>query len=337
MTSAEHVGAAVDANWEREIEFLRGLVTRRSTLGDEARVQRFVAAELADLGLEVDAWDIDAASLAGLPGYGPVEWSFAGRPNVGARWGGDGGGRSLVLQGHIDVVPATPEHHWTHDPWGAEIDGGRMYGRGAADMKAGVVAMLGAVRALTHAQLKGDIQIETVIEEECTGNGAAACRARLPKTDAAIIPEPFNHAALTAQVGVLWATVTVAGKAAHAERADQAQNAILEAIPVIERIRALEAEVNGDGLRLNYNVGVMQAGDWASSVPEECVLEVRLAAQPGEDLEGVKARFEATGQAPVAWRGFHAQGFEIDPDQPLFEILGNAHTTVHGTPMEHLA
>ena len=119
-----------------------------------------------------------------------------------------------------------------------------MYGRGAADMKAGVVAMLGAVRALQAVQLRGTLCVETVIEEECTGNGAAACRARGPRTDAALIPEPFNHAALVAQVGVLWATVTVEGKAAHAERADQASNAALNALPVIEAIRALEAEVN---------------------------------------------------------------------------------------------
>ena len=125
---------------------------------------------------------------------------------------GSGGGRSLTFNGHIDVVPATPEHHWTHDPWGAEIADGRMYGRGAADMKAGVVAMLGAVRALRDAGLRGDIRIETVIEEECTGNGAAACRARGPRTDAALIPEPFDHAALEAQVGVLWARVTIDGQ-----------------------------------------------------------------------------------------------------------------------------
>jgi acetylornithine deacetylase len=181
MTTAARVGAAVDANWKREIEFLRGLVTRRSTLGDEALVQRFVAAELGELGLEVDTWDIDAASLARLPGYGPVEWSFAGRPNVGARWcGAGGGGRSLVLQGHIDVVPATPEHHWTHDPWGAEVAEGRMWGRGAADMKAGVAAMVYAVRALRDAgvQLRGDVSLVTVIEEECTGNGALSALAR---------------------------------------------------------------------------------------------------------------------------------------------------------------
>ena len=171
-----------------------------------------------------------------------------------------------------------------------------------------------------------------MIEEECTGNGAAACRARGPRTDAALIPEPFNHAALVAQVGVLWARVTIEGKAAHAERADQAENAALKALPVIEAIQALEAEVNGDSaLRLNYNVGVVRAGDWASSVPEECVLEVRLAAKPGEDLEAVKARFEAAVDARVEWRGFHAHGFEIGARRADLRCRSAAPTApVHG-------
>src|SRR5262249_22599108 len=156
--------------------------------------------------------------------------------------------------GHIDVVPVGVERNWSYDPWGATIDGTRMYGRGAADMKAGVVAMLGALRALRDTELRGRICVETVIEEECTGNGAAACRARGPRTDAALIPEPFNHLALREQVGVLWATVTIAGKAAHAERAHEASNAVVNALPVIERIRELERAVNVDApLRLNYN------------------------------------------------------------------------------------
>ena len=182
-----------------------------------------------------------------------------------------------------------------------------MFGRGAADMKAGIVAMLGAVRALRDVGLRGDVLVETVIEEECTGNGAAACRARCPRTDAALIPEPFDHAAMEAQVGVLWARLTVHGKAAHAERADQAVNAVLAALPVIERIKALEAEVNREPRSrwfadhphpLNYNVGVIQGGDWASSVPEECVLEVRIAADVDADLDEVMARFEAAVARP---------------------------------------
>ena len=232
--------SAVEAGWEHQVELLRELVRAPSTLGNEWAAQEIVADELRSMGLEPDVWDV----TLGGPGFSPPLIDYAGRPNVTAVLPGSGGGRSLTFNGHIDVVPATPEHHWTHDPWGAEIADGRMYGRGAADMKAGVVAMLGAVRVLRDAGLRGDIRIETVIEEECTGNGAAACRARGPRTDAALIPEPFNHAALEAQVGVLWARVTIEGKAAHAERADQAENAAVKALPVIEAIQALEAEVN---------------------------------------------------------------------------------------------
>lgn len=334
--------SAVDAGWNHQLALLEELVRTPSTLGHERAAQALVAEELRSIGLEPVPADVDPD----VPGASPPLIAYADRPNVTARLAGLGGGRSLTFNGHIDVVPATPEHRWQHDPWGAEIDGGRMYGRGAADMKAGVVAMLGAVRALAAAGLRGDIHVETVIEEECTGNGAAACRARSPRTDAALIPEPFNHAALEAQVGVLWARLTVHGKAAHAERADQAVNAALAAIPVIERIKALEAEVNAEPRSrwfaahphpFNYNVGVLQAGDWASSVPEECVIEVRLGVDVDADLDEVMARFEAAVRVPVQWRGFRAHGFGLPRSSPIFGVLGRAHGAVHDTEMEWLA
>jgi acetylornithine deacetylase len=361
MTEADRVGAAVDANWEREIEFLRGLVTRRSTLGDEALVQRFVAAELGALGLTVDTWEIDAASLAKLPGYGPVEWSFAGRPNVGARWSGSGGGRSLVLQGHIDVVPATPEHHWTRDPWGAEVAEGRMWGRGAADMKAGVAAMVYAVRALRDAgvRLRGDVSLVTVIEEECTGNGALSALARGYTGDAAIIPEPFGDQALEAQVGVLWARITVRGRGGHAERASEVQNAIAKAARVIDAVSELEAAANRAGRHpafegevhpLNYNVGLVRGGDWPSTVPEECVLEVRLGTYPGEHLPDVQARFRAgllerlrddewLAEHPpeVTFYAFQADGFEIARDAPIMRTLAGVHRELTGSELGYLS
>jgi acetylornithine deacetylase len=362
MTDDERVGAAVDASWEREVEFLRGLVTRRSTLGEEALVQRFVAAELCALGLDVDMWDVDAASLARLPGYGPVEWSFAGRPNVGARWAGAGGGRSLVLQGHIDVVPATPEHHWTRDPWGAEVAEGRMWGRGAADMKAGVAAMVYAVRALRDARVRlaGDISLVTVIEEECTGNGALSALARGYSGDAAIIPEPFGDQALEAQVGVLWARITVRGQGGHAERASEVQNAVVKAARVIDAVGALEAAANRSELRhprfegvehpLNYNVGVARGGDWPSTVPEECVLEVRLGTYPDEDLAEVQARFRAAlidglrddewlaGHPPeVTFHAFQADGFAIDREAPIMRTLAGVHRELTGSELGYLA
>jgi acetylornithine deacetylase len=326
--------SAVESGWEHQLELLGNLVRSRSVLGSERDAQELVAAELADIGLSPQMWDIGELG----PGSSPPLIDYTRRPNVTAIRRGTGGGRSLTFNGHIDVVPVGVERNWSYDPWGATIDGGRMYGRGAADMKAGVVAMLGALRALRSVELRGTVCVESVIEEECTGNGAAACRARGPRTDAALIGEPFDHRALEAQVGVLWATVTVAGRAAHAERADQADNAVLKALPVIAAIQELERSVNvGSPLRLNYNVGVVRAGDWASSVPEECVLEVRLAAPPGADLDAVKARFEAAVGADVTWRGFHAHGFELSRSEPLFDVLGRAHSSVHGAPLEYLA
>ena len=362
MSDRDDVFAAIDANWEAEVAFLRGLVSRRSTLGQEAMVQRFIAAELASLGLDVDTWDIDPARLARLPGYGPVEWSFEGRPNVAARWTGAGeGGRSLVFQGHIDVVPATPEHRWTRDPWGGEVADGRMWGRGAADMKAGVAAMIYAVRALREAgvRLGSDLSLVTSIEEECTGNGALSALDRGYTADAAIIPEPFGLQALEAQVGVLWARITVHGQGAHAERATEVQNAVVKAARVVQAVGELEADANREELRhpqfsgvahpLNYNVGVARGGDWPSTVPEECVLEVRIGAYPGEHLPDVQQRFRdallerlrddawlAEHPPEVAFYAFQADGFVIARDAPVMQTLAGVHRDLVGGALEFL-
>ena len=362
MSDRDDVFAAIDANWEAEVAFLRGLVSRRSTLGQEAMVQRFIAAELASLGLDVDTWDVDPARLARLPGYGPVEWSFEGRPNVAARWTGAGeGGRSLVFQGHIDVVPATPEHRWTRDPWGGEVADGRMWGRGAADMKAGVAAMIYAVRALREAgvRLGGDLSLVTSIEEECTGNGALSALDRGYTADAAIIPEPFGLQALEAQVGVLWARITVHGQGAHAERATEVQNAVVKAARVVQAVGELEADANREELRhprfsgvahpLNYNVGVARGGDWPSTVPEECVLEVRIGAYPGEHLPDVQQRFRdallerlrddawlAEHPPEVAFYAFQADGFVIERDAPVMQTLAGVHRDLVGGALEFL-
>jgi acetylornithine deacetylase len=346
----------VDENWEREVEFLRGLVRRPSTLGNEALVQRFVAEELREMGLEPDVWQIDHAEIARLPGYSPVEWSYEGRPNVAAIWSSPSeGGRSLLLNGHIDVVPATPEHHWSFDPWGGEVANGRMYGRGAADMKGGVAAMVYAVRALREAgiELRGDVTLETVIEEECTGNGALAARARGYGADATIIPEPFGRRLLEAQVGVMWVRVTVRGRGAHAERASASVNAVLKTCRLMEAVKELEEHVNDHENRhplftdiehpLNYNIGVVRGGDWASSVPEECVFEVRLSCYPGEDLEEVGSRFsahllEAAKRDPwlsenspdISFYAFRAEGCVVDRGESIMQTLQQCHQEVTG-------
>ncbi len=351
----------VEQNWEREVEFLRGMVRRPSTLGNEALVQRFIAQELAGMGLAPDVWHIDHAEIARLPGYSPVEWSFDGRPDVAAIWrSSSSGGRSLIFNGHTDVVPATPDQHWAYDPWGGDVSDGRMYGRGAADMKSGVAAMIYAVRALREAgvELAADVTLETVIEEECTGNGTLAARARGYTADAAIIPEPLGQTALEAQVGVMWARVTVRGKGAHAERASESVNAILKTYPLMQAVKELEEEVNAPEHRhplfesnphpLNYNVGIVRGGDWTSSVPEECTFEVRISCYPGENLERVEARFKerllsaaksdewlSANPPEINFYAFRAEGCVVERDAPIFASLAKCHPSVSRKVMEY--
>ena len=130
---------------------------------------------------------------------------------------GQGGGRSLILNGHVDVVSPEPVSAWTHDPWGAEIVGDRMYGRGAYDMKSGVGVNLFLARLLNDLDipLQGDLTIHSVIEEECTGNGALAASLR-DTADACLIPESTNSALTTAHPGVIWFRVRIEGRSAHA-------------------------------------------------------------------------------------------------------------------------
>jgi acetylornithine deacetylase len=229
-------------------------------------------------------------------------------------------------------------------------------------MKSGIAAMIYAMRAIREAalELSGDVTLETVIEEECTGNGSLATLVRGYGADAVVIPEPLGQTGLEAQVGVMWARVTVRGEAAHAQRADQAVNAILKAYPLIEAVKELEERVNDpehyipqfeeNPHPLNYNIGIVQGGDWASSVPEECTFEVRLSAYPGEDLEEVQQRFkshlaEASRNDPwlsenppeISFYAFRAEGCTVDRGEPIFASLQRCHQSVMEEDMELLS
>ena len=161
------------------ISFLQALVRQPSTLGNELGAQQVVYRKFKSLGLAAAMWEPSLDLLHSHPAFAPVEWSYEGRPNVTAVYKAQGGrGKSLVLNGHIDVVSPEPLWGWTHDPWGAEIVARRLYGRGAADMKGGIAMAVLALEAIIAAGigLHGDLFFETVLEEECCGNGALACR-----------------------------------------------------------------------------------------------------------------------------------------------------------------
>jgi acetylornithine deacetylase len=334
---------AVERGFDDSVRFLADLVGVPSLLGEEEPAQRLVEARLGELGFEVESVVPDPARLAERPDSGIPLIPYEGRRSlVGAI--GEGGGGSLVLNGHVDVVSAEPVDRWTKEPFGAEIADGRMYGRGACDMKGGVAAMLlGVEAALSAGPLPTRLFYQSVIEEECGGNGALAAVLAGPQADAALIAEPTNGGMDVVAVGVIWARITLEADSRHASNADRGANPIEAAYPVIQALHGLEAELNADpepevaGLEQPYllNVGALHAGDWASMTPGRATLDIRLGfpirMEPAEAQERLAAAVGAADpSAAVEFRGFRARGYSFDPDSPFVRLLGDCHEEVRG-------
>jgi acetylornithine deacetylase len=346
---------AAQAPWMERL--LTDLVAAPTVLGHEEPGQALMARAFADCGLEPVDVRMDADAIRADPHHSPFSWDVAGKRNVVATWRGAGDGRSLVLNGHVDVVPPASEALWTSPPFSARCDGDWLYGRGAGDMKAGLVAMTGAVRALRQAgvQLAGDVHLQSVVEEECTGNGALQCllAGHGAGADAAVLTEPHHDHFTLAQVGVLWFHVDVRGVPAHAARASMLGfNALDAAQAVLAELRALEAQLNAEKAGrawyaemehpINLNPGIMTGGDWTSTVPAEATLSCRLALYPGEDPGELQRRVEAAvaraggpdAIATVRYDGFRCEGSVVAEDDPVVLALGKAYASVHGEAPE---
>jgi acetylornithine deacetylase len=350
---------AAEAAWMEDL--LAELVAKPTVLGHEEPGQAVMARAFADCGLEPADVPMDADAICADPHHSPFSWSVDGKRNVVATWAqSQDGGRSLIFNGHVDVVPPASTALWTTDPFEPRRDGDWLHGRGAGDMKAGLVAMTGAVRALWRAgvQLRGDVQLQSVVEEECTGNGTLQCLLAGAHADAAVLTEPHHDHFTVAQVGVVWFHVDVRGVPAHAARASTlGQNAFEAAHRVLLALRELEAELNAErGAHayyralehpINLNPGVVTAGDWASTVPAECTLSCRLALYPGQDPLALRKRVEAmvaraaaadpflAAHPPVVrYDGFTCEGSVVAEDEPLVQGLASAYTAVHGSAPE---
>jgi len=334
---------------------LEDLVRARTLFGAEAAGQDVMRRAFAGLGLEPVDVPLDPDELRASPAASPFSWDVTGKASVVARWPArpGGAGRSLVLNGHVDVVSPEPSSLWTSDPWEPRREGEWLYGRGAGDMKAGLAAIVGAVAGLRRLGYEPGafVELQSVVEEECTGNGAAACVLAGGSADAAVLTEPTGGAIWNAQVGVLWFSVRVAGHPAHAGWATTGHNAIEAMVPVIAALRELEAEINAapapppfsdNPHPINLNVGTIRGGDWPSTVAGECVAEMRIALFPGERLEDLRARVEATVAAAAAsdaflqkctvevrYDGFACDGYVLESD-PVIDAVGAAAARVSG-------
>jgi acetylornithine deacetylase len=350
------IAAAVDARRDQLVALLCELVAVPSVTGSEGAVQEVVARVFAARALRVDRWEPTVAEVAPYEAHVGAAASYAGRPNVvGVLSGARPGGRSILLNAHVDTVAIGDRERWTRDP-GGELVGGRFYGRGACDMKGGLVTVLVALDALSAAgvRLGGDVTLAATVGEEDGGVGALAAVLRGYRADAALITEPTRLALVTAQEGSLVFRLTVRGKAAHAAVRDEGVSALEKFLPLFGNLRAFERERNAalrhplfDGManKVPINVGVVRTGEWASTVPETLIAEIRVGFLPGEELEDVwqtvRTRIAVAAACDpwlrahppeLAWVGGQFAAVETPPDAPICAAVRRAHARVTGRP-----
>jgi acetylornithine deacetylase/succinyl-diaminopimelate desuccinylase family protein len=319
MAEIAAVRAAVGDQRDELIALVRALVSHPSenpkllteagaqarATAAEAACQDAISAELVALGFEIDRFE-----------------ALPGRYDVVGRLAGAGGGRSLILNGHVDVVPAGDPSAWPHDPWGGELEGGKLWGRGACDMKGGIGCGIVALRALQAlgVRLAGDVVFQSVVDEETGGPGTHTALARGHVADAAIVLEPTARTIVTVEGGLEWVRVVVRGRtghsairyrSVHAGGRGEAVSAIEKAVKLLAAVAELERHwavhkvhpLMPRGIT-TINPGVIAGGSGggADGVPngmiaysnfaDYCALGLSLKYLPDERGEDVKAEFE---------------------------------------------
>jgi len=367
---------AVADGFDRQVHFLAEFTRIPSLRGHEDAALDVMAGALRARGWSVDDWTASMDSLRHEPGFCDCAGDVPSiRSVVGTLAGGTGKstgtgtgtgkstdtstgtakGRSLILQGHLDVVPEGPHAMWHSPPFTPEIRDGWMYGRGAGDMKAGKVAALFAVDALRRAGVtpSGRLHYQSVVEEESSGMGALATLARGYRADCALIPEPTGLGLVRAQVGAIWFRLKVRGRPAHVAYANTGSSAITATMHLIAALQEMEAAWNDEARShphyrdvphpLNFNAGKIAGGDWTSSLPAWCDVDCRMGLLPGDDVDTRRAQIVDTIETAAArhpflrenppeilWTGFMADGYTLtDADAPE-AALARAHHAITG-------
>jgi acetylornithine deacetylase len=293
---------------------LIGFDTTARNTGDPARdetgLQEHLAERLRSSGADIDLWEPGAEEMAGKL-LVPPGLDFSGRPQLIARFKGSGDGKALMFNGHIDAVSVEPRDAWTSDPFAAEVRDGRLYGRGACDMKGGVASMVFAAEVLADlgVRLAGDLLVATNTDEESSGAGGSAVVARGIRADAGIVTEPTGFDIWITCRGSEYGVLRVPGRPGHAEvfqpdwREGGAVNAIEKATVAIDAMRSLRAEWDKRPehrhpllSRPSILPTMAAAGEWAVSYPASCDLTfalLYLPVQADDEGWGSKVRREA--------------------------------------------
>jgi acetylornithine deacetylase len=353
VAAEQAVRDAVERRRDELVELTRELVQRRSTLGSEEPAQELVEERLRSAGFEVERVEPNAEAALADPYAGYPFLPYEGRSSVAARLPGAGGGRSLHLNGHVDVVPVERPDVWEHEPWSGEVADGRIWGRGAGDMKGGLAAYLVAAAAVaeTWDERRGDLLFSSVIEEECGGNGMWSVLRAGYEADAVLIGESTALRLGHAGTGVVWARLTAAGGAGHAMLGG-GEGPFDRLCRAVAGLRTVESEIN-EPVRdevfaavrerpYGMTVGRIEGGVWTASTPHELVAQIRFGfgrdVEPGKVQERLRAAAEdASPEVEIAFEGFRARAYAHPTTGPLVDTVAAVHRSVIGTEPETMA
>jgi acetylornithine deacetylase/succinyl-diaminopimelate desuccinylase family protein len=249
------------------------------------------------------------------------------------RWGR--GGRKLIFNGHLDVVPAGKASQWKHPPFQGKLAKGKIYGRGSSDMKSGIASFIHALSTIERSEIplrQGAVVLHLVSDEESHGHqgmGFLTQRERI-QGDAALVGEPTALQPMIAQKGALWLRMLTIGKSAHGSRPHLGVNAVEKMMKLIERLRLLPLEKDHPLLgKPTLNIGTIQGGTKVNIVPEDCVIEVDRRMLPGEKKEEVLGEIKERLDSLQSQDPFFqyrteeidfAEPSEVDPEEEIVKI-----------------
>ena len=351
----ERVLKHIENSSKEIVDFLRELISYPSVTGEEKDIQAFISHWLKDhLEVAVDVWEPNLEELKRHPGYVPVERDYRDRPNVVGVYKGQGSGRSLLFNGHVDVIPSGPEEAWQSNPWAGTVNDGKIFGRGASDMKAGLAAYTMGIYAIlgSGVKLRGDVILEYTVDEELSGNGTLAAITRGYAADAGISGETSSMNVQPACIGRIWYEIPVKGKPAGIQRQWEGVNAIDKGYLVVKAVSEFQEERMKRITHPLYPniretipclVGMFQAGSYPSAFPDSCLLKGSMATVPGEDSDRVKKELAEhlksststdswlkENPPAVKYTGYFAEPSEISVNHDIVKCLKAAYETALG-------